>query len=577
MGASEVFLSYNREDQSVAQRFANVLQVQGISVWWDTTLRTGDAYDEVTERALREALAVVVLWSKKSVVSRWVRAEATLADRNGTLVPVMIEPCERPIMFELTQTADLSHWNGDVGDAAWRAFLADLRHAIRNRSAATRASSAAPAAGVPPAIAPQPSVSPVHDHRPSLAVLPFTNRSGERNDDVFAEGMVEDLVAALSLNRGLKVIAQSATAGYRNNAADLRRIGQDLGVRYLLEGNVRRAGGSLRVSAQLVDADAGNVLWVQRFDRPLQELAGLQEQLATEVAAHLGLEMESAEMARALRKPGDLTAWEAVMRAQAGYARITHKGLLSSAAEARRAVEIEPEYALGHAMLADSLAALSFTYMANRDRARLNREASQHAERALALDTDDPLVLCNAGRALAICGDRDRGLEYCRRSVELNPNSAPGRSHLATICVRYHLPEEAMQHAEAALQLAPRGFLAYLLLANLALANFQLGRYQQALEAVERSLLLYPAFTYTLKDRAVVLEKLGRRAEALAALRKLRALEPSMTPQRAPGAVSCAGGRGGDERRARAPLAGFGSGSCLRRGAAGRPSRVWCQ
>jgi tetratricopeptide (TPR) repeat protein len=269
-------------------------------------------------------------------------------------------------------------------------------------------------------------------------------------------------------------------------------------------------------------------LWVQRFDRPLHELADLQEQLATEVAAHLGIEVERAEMARALRKPGDLTAWEAVMRAQAGYARITHKGLLASIAEARRAVEIQPDYAPAHAMLADSLAALGFTYTAGRDPAAL-REARLHAERALALDTDDPLVLSCAGRALGICGEWERGLEYCRRSIELNPNSAQGRNNLATLCVRHRLPEEAMQHAEAALQLAPRGFLAYLLLANLALANFQLGRYEQALLGVERSLLLNPAFTYTLKDRAVVLERMGRREAALDSLRRLRAADSSMS------------------------------------------------
>jgi TolB-like protein/Tfp pilus assembly protein PilF len=530
MSGSEVFLSYNREDHAVAQRFAAALQAQGYGVWWDTTLRAGDAYDEVTERALREARAVVVLWSRKSVVSRWVRAEATLADRNGTLVPVMLEPCERPIMFELTQTADLSHWGGDATDAAWLAFLADLKHAVRNRQPAAVPAKVLVADAAQPAEGARMAAPRAQDHRPSLAILPFTNRSGERSDDVFAEGMVEDLVGALSLNAGLKVIAQSATAGYRGNTADLRRIGQDLGVRYLLEGNVRRVGGNLRVSAQLVEADTGAVLWVQKFDRPLQELADLQEQLVTQVAGHLGLEVERAEMARALRKPGDLTAWEAVMRAQSGFAKVTHKSLLASAAEARRAVDIQPDYAPAHAMLADSLAALSFTYMAGRDPA-LAHEARLHAERALALDTDDPLVLRCAGRALGICGDWERGLEYCRRSVELNPNSASGRCNLATLCVRLRLPEEAIQNAEAALQIAPRGFLAYLLVANLALANFQLGRHEQALLGIESSLLLNPAFTYTLKDKVVVLEKMGRRTAALDTLRKLRVAESSMTLQ----------------------------------------------
>jgi hypothetical protein len=185
----DIFLSYNREDQAVARRFAEAFEREGLNVWWDVTLRSGEAYDKVTEQALRDARAVVVLWSKKSVESRWVRAEATLADRNRTLVPAMIEPCERPIMFELTQTADLSRWSGEASDRTWQAFLADVRQFVGAGGAAPdtqispQAAAAAEARSVPP-----------RDDRPSLAILPFTNRSGERADDVFADGMVEDLV-----------------------------------------------------------------------------------------------------------------------------------------------------------------------------------------------------------------------------------------------------------------------------------------------------------------------------------------------------------------------------------------------
>lgn len=127
MPAPDIFLSYSREDQAVARRFAEAFAREGFSVWWDQTLRTGEAYDHVTEQALRAAKAVVVLWSKASAASRWVRAEATIADRNKTLMPAMIEPCDRPVMFELTQTAELSHWKGDAKDPAWQAFIADLR------------------------------------------------------------------------------------------------------------------------------------------------------------------------------------------------------------------------------------------------------------------------------------------------------------------------------------------------------------------------------------------------------------------------------------------------------------------
>src|SRR3954469_15317666 len=123
---ADIFISYARDDAETARRFAEAFQDAGLSVWWDDALRSGEAFDESIERALREAKAVVVLWSASSVASRWVRAEATQADRNHTLVPVMIEPCQRPMIFELTHTADLTHWQGDRKDKAWQSLVADV-------------------------------------------------------------------------------------------------------------------------------------------------------------------------------------------------------------------------------------------------------------------------------------------------------------------------------------------------------------------------------------------------------------------------------------------------------------------
>ncbi len=126
MAPADIFLSYSREDLQVARRFADALQKAGFSVWWDQAIRSGETYDQVTEDALRAAKAVVVLWSTHSVRSRWVRSEATVALRQNTFVPVMIEPCERPVMFELNQAGDLSGWKGSTKDQAWRALLADI-------------------------------------------------------------------------------------------------------------------------------------------------------------------------------------------------------------------------------------------------------------------------------------------------------------------------------------------------------------------------------------------------------------------------------------------------------------------
>ncbi len=141
---ADVFLSYGREDQAVAERFAKALEREGLDVWWDAALRSGEAYDQVIENALNNAKAVVVLWSPRSVDSRWVRAEATQAERNGTLAPVMIEACKKPIMFELTQTTDLSHWTGDSQDKTWLSFVAEIRRFLDRRVDAQSTSAARP-------------------------------------------------------------------------------------------------------------------------------------------------------------------------------------------------------------------------------------------------------------------------------------------------------------------------------------------------------------------------------------------------------------------------------------------------
>ena len=147
---ADVFISYNREDQNRARAIAGALEAEGLSVWWDSNLRAGQSYDEVTEKNLREAGAVVVLWSKRSVNSKWVRAEATIGERCSTLVPAMIDECDRPLRFELVQTADLINWRGDRNDANWRAFVHDIQAAIGHHGSAAPQQSAtgSPAADV---------------------------------------------------------------------------------------------------------------------------------------------------------------------------------------------------------------------------------------------------------------------------------------------------------------------------------------------------------------------------------------------------------------------------------------------
>lgn len=164
----DIFLSYNRDDQEAADMFVRAFEAAGLSVWWDVDLRAGQVYDEVTEKALRDAKAVVVLWSRKSVASRWVRAEATLAQRAGTFVPCMIEPCERPIMFELTQTPDLTHWLGDLADPAWQAFAGHVRDFLGRKGGST---GSAPSPAPAPAVTPAPRAARPSSERRQITFL----------------------------------------------------------------------------------------------------------------------------------------------------------------------------------------------------------------------------------------------------------------------------------------------------------------------------------------------------------------------------------------------------------------------
>ncbi|MFI4966598.1 MAG: TIR domain-containing protein [Caulobacterales bacterium] len=502
----DIFLSYNREDQAKARWFAEAFGAEGLDVWWDVTLRSGEAYDEVTENALRTAKAVVVLWSARSVASRWVRAEATLADRNKTLIPVMIEPCERPIMFELTQTADLAHWSGAPDDSAWRALLADVRRFVEKEAVAPADTPRSPAQ-------PRPPRADRRGGAPSLAILPFVNRSGLAEDDVFAFGMVEDIIDAMSQGVEVRVVASSATARFRTGEMpDLDAMARQLGVRYVLEGNVRRAGENLRVTTQLIEAAGGNILWTQKFDRPLDQLAALQEELVLEVAAHLRTQAHRLEIERALRKPGDLTAWEAVMRSIAAYRRMTGPALLLGLEEARKAVEIAPDYGLAHALFAQAQAII-YNQMAPDSPAEAQRIRAQ-IEHALTLDPDNPLVLSTAAGGLAALGFPEEGLAAGRRAIQLNPSNEFGHFACGMASSLLNRCDEAIAYFDRELRLAPDNPTIWISYGWRANSHIRAGRWAEGAQAYDDALRLTPDNAAPNFGKAVCCRVLGRDEEA---------------------------------------------------------------
>ncbi len=478
----------------------------------------------MTETALRTAKAVVVLWSRKSVQSRWVRAEATLADRNKTLVPCMIEPCDRPIMFELTQTAELSHWQGDAADQAWVGFLADVRRFVAKDSA--------PVAETAPALLAAPNleetVKPGHSgSAPSLAVLPFTNRSNLPEDEVFAEGMVEDVISALSQGANVRVLGSTATANLSRAAVtDLAAVGRQLGVRYLLEGNVRRVGANLRVTTQLLEAATGEVLWTAKFDRPLAELSSLQEDLVVEVAAHLGSHLNRIEMQRALGKPGGPSAWEAVMRAVGFFRAPSSDNARRMLEEARRAVAIAPDYGLAQSVLAFG-EGVEYNLFSPIDPATAQRILAR-AETAIALDPGNAQVLGYASMALKLANLPKEALLYAERALQLSPANDMALQAMAGAHSLLGQLEECVASTEALVRLAPGSHMTWAALSWVGAAYVREALWEQARVAQARTVAACPTGSPYVVQLAITCSVLGGDDEAFAHILRARELEPGL-------------------------------------------------
>lgn len=332
--APDIFLSYNREDQARAKLFADAFMAAGLNVWWDTALRTGEAYDEVTETALRTAKAVVVLWSKKSVQSRWVRAEATLADRNKTLVPCMIEPCDRPIMFELTQTAELSHWTGQLDDAIWRGFLTDVTRFV--------GAAAKPA----PLSAAQSENILAAAKQPVLAVLAFENLSAESELQFFSDGVAEEILSMISRAPGVRVIGSTSSFAFRGERK--KDAARALGASHVLDGSVRRGGAKVRISATLTEAQSGQVLWTDRFDRDLADALAVQDEIAELTAEALKSNLAPSQPAARI----DQQAYDLYLRALTERRAPDPPAQRKAIAYLEAAVAIEPTFARAQAALA---------------------------------------------------------------------------------------------------------------------------------------------------------------------------------------------------------------------------------
>jgi adenylate cyclase len=378
-----------------------------------------------------------------------------------------------------------------------------------------------------------PKVTPIESRpaltlpdKPSIAVLPFANISGDPEQEYFADGMVEEIITALSRIRWLFVIARNSSLTYKGQSVDVKQVGRELGVRYVLEGSVRKAGSRVRITAQLIDALSGTHLWADRFDGSLEDVFDLQDQVAISVAGIIEPTLQAAESRRSASRPTtDLSAYDFYLRALASFFPITRERLQEALGLLDQAITIDQHYgpALSWAAFCH-MTVVRDGWTAEPERSR--RKAIELARRALEVGENDPRILVHAALVLGYLGeDIEAMIGLVDRALALNPSFARGWYVSGLLRVWAGQPDLSIQHIETSLRLSPRERVGATL-STMGMAYFFKHQFDKAASKLILAIQDHPGFPPSYRTLAACYAHMGRLDEARAIVARLRAIAP---------------------------------------------------
>ena len=357
--------------------------------------------------------------------------------------------------------------------------------------------------------------------QPSLVVLPFTDMSPDRNEGHFADGITEDLITELARIRWLFVIARNSAFTYKDRPVDVKQISRELGVRYVLEGSVRRSGQKMRINAQLVDATSGVHQWAERYDRDTGEIFAVQDEITSSVAAAVEPHVLVAESNRAAYLSHDeLSAWQLVARAQSQYWRLTKEDFDASIISLKQALERSPDFAPAQALVGFALGFAA--HMGWVDRGEWIPVARRHAERAIALDDRNPWGYSALGYAAMMQRRTEESLAAFRKAVALTPSSAAAHGHLSHGLAFAGYADEAIKHGEIAMKLSPLDPAMARFMGGMAIAHYTARRFEETIKLTRDNLRLRPGFQGAQRLHCASLAQAGRIQEARAYLSTVR-------------------------------------------------------
>ena len=389
-------------------------------------------------------------------------------------------------------------------------------HTVKNIDKPIRVYRVSPGTGSIAATAAASGVDRLFD-RPAIAVLPFDNIGGDPDQEYFADGLTEDIIAALSLCRSIPVIARNSSFTYKGRAVKVQEVARELGARYVLEGSLRKAGDRLRVTAQLIDAETGHHVWAERFDRRMEDVFAVQDEITERIAGVVAPELSKAELRRSASKhPDNLGAWECYVRGISAVYEGTKEGNARARQLLDRAVELDPRYSKAHTGLA-YLHHRDFRLEFASDPEESARLALDAARQAVALDDSDSDAYTKLARALSQHGEKQAALSAARKAVEINPFDAEARIIFGSMIANYAMPpnpEEGLRWMKEGLTLNPRDPRLYVWWTHMACAHLNLEQYDHAEELAREAMVERPDYVEARIARASALGFLGRSDEA---------------------------------------------------------------
>jgi adenylate cyclase len=385
-------------------------------------------------------------------------------------------------------------------------------------------------AGAHSALTERLTAAPPLPDKPSIAVLPFENMSGDSEQEYFADGMVEEIITALSRFHWLFVIARNSSFTFKGRAVNVKEVGRQLGVRYVLEGSVRKASGKVRITGQLIDAITGAHIWADRFERDLTDVFALQDEVTVAVVSAIEPKLLQTEIAIATRRrPENLTAYDFYLRAIQQSYLTTREGLAEALRLARRALELDPRFGFVAALAGlCHMQNVLWGYAIDPEFDR--KEAVRLLRLALSLDDGDPDTLSRAALISAfMVGDCESAIEMADRAVALNPNSYSAWLHRGWVYRIAGLPEEAIRSFERAVRMSPVDPVLYGTFTGMGYALIELGRFDEAILAGKKAQRQNPAWSATCRCLAAAFAHLGRDAEAREAAARVLEFDPAFT------------------------------------------------